>query len=165
MIYYHQGGHGGPPPLWLMNKWFTRYLFGVENDVEELPRAWITRVGDERTEPTPYADYPNPAAKDVTFYLGEGAPERGTLSTQKLPNQPKETFMDNVSFDGSSLAKAEWTNHRLIYMTPTLTDSLHISGEPTVTVKLSSSKSAANLTVWLVSLPWQEAAEPASPII
>src|SRR6056297_2298762 len=33
-IYYHQGGHGGPPPLWLMNKWFTHFLFGVENDVK-----------------------------------------------------------------------------------------------------------------------------------
>ena len=33
-IYYHQNGHGGPPPITMMNRWFTRYLHGVENDVE-----------------------------------------------------------------------------------------------------------------------------------
>ena len=33
---------------------------------------------------------------------------------------------------------------------------MHISGIPQITVTLSSNKSAANLSVWLVSLPWQE---------
>ena len=41
--YYHQGGHGGAPPLEMMNKWFTRYLYGVENGVEKEPKAWIVR--------------------------------------------------------------------------------------------------------------------------
>ena len=34
-IYYHQFGHGGPPPLSMMNKWFTHYLHGIENDIEK----------------------------------------------------------------------------------------------------------------------------------
>ncbi len=34
--YFHQGGHGGPPPTKLMNRWFTRYLYGVENGVEKI---------------------------------------------------------------------------------------------------------------------------------
>ena len=42
-IYYHQGGHGGEPPFKMMNRWFTRYLFGVENGVENDPKAWIVR--------------------------------------------------------------------------------------------------------------------------
>ncbi len=41
--YFHQGGHGGAPPLEMMNKWFTRYLYGVENGVEQEPKAWIVR--------------------------------------------------------------------------------------------------------------------------
>ena len=41
--YFHQGGHGGAPPLEMMNKWFTRYLYGVENGVEREPKAWIVR--------------------------------------------------------------------------------------------------------------------------
>ena len=43
MLYFHQGGHGGAPPDVLQNLWFTRYLFGVQNGVERLPRAWIVR--------------------------------------------------------------------------------------------------------------------------
>ena len=42
-IYYHQDGHGGPPPVSQMNRWFTRYLHGVENGVENDPEAWIVR--------------------------------------------------------------------------------------------------------------------------
>ena len=41
--YFHQGGHGGAPPLEMMNKWFTRYLYGVQNDVEKDPKAGIVR--------------------------------------------------------------------------------------------------------------------------
>jgi len=43
-----------------------------------------------------------------------------------------------------------------MYVTQPLADSLHISGVPSVTVNLASSKPAANLSVWLVSLPWNE---------
>ena len=43
MLYLHQGGHGGAPPDVLVNTWFTRYLYGVQNGVEELPRAWVQR--------------------------------------------------------------------------------------------------------------------------
>ncbi|MDZ7806159.1 MAG: CocE/NonD family hydrolase [Gracilimonas sp.] len=146
MIYYHQGGHGGQPPLWLMNMWFTRYLFDVENGVEDLPKAWITREDDERDQPTSYPDYPHPSAQDVTFYLSGNAPERGTLTTENTTNVGTETFMDNVSFDGTALAKAEWTNHRLMFVSEPLSDSLHISGVPSITVKLASSKPAANFS-------------------
>lgn len=156
MIYYHQGGHGGEPPAELMNKWFTRYLFGIENGVEELPRAWITRERDNQREPTPYEDFPNPDAEPVTFYLKPGAPERGSLVLQNPRGKGTETLMDNVSFSGSALAQAEWTDHRLIYVTPELEEDLHLSGVPSVTVTLASSKPAANLSVWLVSLPWNE---------
>src|SRR5882757_911644 len=43
MLYFHQGGHGGAPPDVMVNRWFTRYLFGVRNDVERQPRAWVVR--------------------------------------------------------------------------------------------------------------------------
>ena len=157
MIYYHQGGHGGEPPHEMMNKWFTRYLFDIENGVEEMPRAWIVREGDSRDEPTPYDDYPNPAAEPVTFHLTPGAPEHGGLTLDAPQSSGEfETLVDNVSFSGSALARAEWTNHRLIYTTPELEEPVHISGVPSVSVTLSSSKPAANLSVWMVSLPWSE---------
>jgi len=156
-IFYHQNGHGGPPPISMMNKWFTRYLYGVENGVENEPRAWIVRENDKKDNPTPYEDYPNPNAKDVQLYLSSGAPAKGELTTSKPKKQGTETLVDNYSFSGSSLAKAETTEHRLLYTTAPLKEDVHISGVAKIKIKLSSSKPAANLSVWLVSLPWTEA--------
>ncbi len=155
-IYYHQNGHGGPPPLSMMNKWFTRYLFGIQNDVEKDAKAWIVRENDKPDNPTAYKDYPNPDAIPVTLFLKAGAPEFGHLSIEKTMQKNTETLEDNYSFTGAMLAQAENTNHRLLYVSPILTKDLHISGTTKVTVKLSSSKPAANLSVWLVSLPWTE---------
>src|SRR5690625_5442073 len=80
----------------------------------------------------------------------------GGVTKDKHDGGGTESLVDNVSFSVSSLAAAEWTDHRLIYLTPELKESLHISGVPEVTVKLASRKPAANLSVWLVSLPWHE---------
>ena len=156
-VYYHQGGHGGEPPFTMMNRWFTRYLFGVQNGVEKDPKAWIVREGDDRLKPTPYGDYPNPAAVPVRMFLTRGAPETGGLVSTKPSTQGRETLTDNFSFSGSVLAQAEWTENRLLYLTPVLKDSLHISGVPVITVRAASSKPAVNLSVWLVTLPWSNA--------
>ncbi len=155
-IFYHQGGHGGPPPTWMMNKWFTKYLHGVENGIEEGPKSWIVREGDKQSEPTAYPDYPHPEAEDVELHLRAGAPGAGGLSISKSDSNGKtEMLIDNFSFKGSALAQAEFTNHRLLYVTPELKEDVHISGEARVKIKLASSKASANLSVWLVSLPWE----------
>ena len=153
-IFYHQNGHGGPPPMKMMNRWFTRYLHGIENGVENDPKAWIVRENDKRNKPTPYKDYPNPDAKPVNFYLNSGAPERGSLSIESNSSKKTETLIDDVSHSGADLALAEKSNNRLLYATPTLTNDIHLSGISKITIKLASSKPAANLSVWLVSLPW-----------
>ncbi|GHE66455.1 Xaa-Pro dipeptidyl-peptidase [Roseivirga thermotolerans] len=156
-IYYHQAGHGGPPPISMMNRWFTKYLHGIDNGVENDPKAQIVREGDSPQEPTPYADYPNPQASDVTFYLKAGGKVHGSLSTSKAQSKGRETLTDNVNFSGAQLAQADESEHRLLYVTPKLTEPLHISGVARVTIELASSKPAANLSVWLVSLPWNAA--------
>lgn len=153
-VYYHQNGHGGPPPITLMNRWFTRYLHGIENGVENDAKAWIVRENDTQEHPTAYADYPNPDAISVPFYLSPGAPGHGQLLLNKTTTKAKETLIDNYSFSGATLAQAELTDHRLLYVTPELKKDVHISGVPKVSITLSSNKPAANLSVWLVSLPW-----------
>jgi len=155
-IYVHQGGHGGPPPADMMNRWFARFLHGVENGVEEGPRSWIVRENADRNKPTSYEDFPNPQAQPVTLHLVAGAPEHGQLSTTPQPGQATETLVDNFAFSGAALAKAEWTEHRLMYVTPELTEAVHLSGTPRITIKVAASKPAVNLSVWLVSLPWNE---------
>ncbi len=177
--YFHQGGHGGAPPMELMNKWFTRYLYGVENGVEKDPKAWIVREtspaaaaapgapsaapgsgrgrGNPTPAPTPYADYPNPAAAVVTLRLGAGGGATGTLmTTTAAARQGTELLTDNVDSAAPALALAPESRHRLLYATPALTDAVHLSGTVRVTIRMASSTPAANLSVYLVQLPWTE---------
>ncbi|GAB5535550.1 MAG: Xaa-Pro dipeptidyl-peptidase [Rubricoccaceae bacterium] len=159
--YFHQGGHGGPPPLERMNRWFTRYLYGIENGVEDDPKAWIVREGEERENPTPYAAYPNPAASSVALYpvAGETMGDMngiGELAMTDASGQGTATVIDNVSFGGQALSGAEWTEHRLLFVTPELAEPLHLSGTSSIRLRVASNKSAVNLSVWLVSLPWTQ---------
>ncbi len=155
-VYFHQGGHGGEPPLKMMNRWFTHYLHGVDNGVEKDSQSWIVREGDKQDQPTAYDAYPHPSAAPVTFQLKGGAPGQGILSPRVQGKQGVETLVDNYSFSGEALARAEFTDHRLIYVTPKFKQPLHISGTPRVSIKLACDQSAANLSVWLVSLPWND---------
>ena len=165
--YFHQGGHGGDPPLELMNKWFTRFLYGIQNGIENGPKSYIVRESapgtSRRSMPalTPYADYPNPAASSVTFYPSAGGNSVGSLSTTKLKKTTIEQLLDDVSFDAPSLAKASESPNRLLFATPELSTPLHLSGTARVTLKLASSTAFANLSVYLVQLPWTDG--PISP--
>ncbi len=46
------------------------------------------------------------------------------------------------------------SEHRLLYLSPVLKQDIHLSGVSKLTIRVASSKRAANLSVWLVSLPW-----------
>jgi len=109
-VYFHQGGHGGEPPFAMMNKWFTRYLFGVENNVENDPKAWIVREKDDRSKPTPYADYPNPDALPVEFFLSRVHQKQDLsyLKNQKATNIITREWPDpgtrlTVDLNGTSI--------------------------------------------------------------
>jgi X-Pro dipeptidyl-peptidase len=155
-IYLHQGGHGGGPTDELMNKWFTRFLYGVENGVEHGDRAWVVREDSARTAPTRYEDFPNPAARVVRLNLTGGGNTMGGLTTGKASTQ-REILVDNVDSSGAALARAPESTHRLIYATTALAAPLHLSGTARVRIRLASNKPAANLSVWLVALPWTDA--------
>ena len=43
-----------------------------------------------------------------------------------------------------------------MFVTPTLQQAVHISGTPRIKIRLACDKPAANLSVWLVSLPWND---------
>jgi X-Pro dipeptidyl-peptidase len=161
-MYFHQGGHGGNPPFEMMNKWFTRFLYGVRNGVESGPKAWIVRESDPSATlareaspaPTPCADYPHPATAMVTLRPGVGGGTRGGLAPDLPGKQGAEKLVDNVELSGATLAKAERSESRLLYATAELRAPLHLSGTPQITLKLAATKPAANLSVWLVVLPW-----------
>ncbi|MBQ0786201.1 MAG: Xaa-Pro dipeptidyl-peptidase [Oceanihabitans sp.] len=155
-VYYHQNGHGGPPPMTMMNRWFTHYLHGVDNRVESDAQAWIVRENDKQDNPTAYKAYPNPDAKPVTLHLNKGGNASGKLTLEQNKKQGKETLTDDFNISGKDLATAKKSENRLLFVTNTLSQDVHLSGESEITISVASSKAAANLSVWMVSLPWKE---------
>jgi X-Pro dipeptidyl-peptidase len=187
-IYLHQGGHSGNPPFDMLNRWFSHYLYGVENGVEKDPPVWIVQdaaaqepravaaaaaaaaaaaqsgetpaAGRGRgrgrgtvTPPTPFASFPVPGSMPVTFHPTSGGNGIADLSFAGA-SAGADKLVDDVAVSGSANASAERSQNRLLYATPIFSDTVHISGAPRVTLRVASSKPAANLSVWLVMLPY-----------
>jgi len=176
-IYFHQGGHGGNPPADMVNRWFSHYLYGVDNGVEKDPPVWIVqdaaaqapaaltaaagtapggRGGRGMVLPAPFASFPVPGSVPVVLHPTAGGTGVAALSSASATNG-SDKLVDDVAMSGSANASAAQSPNRLLYATATLTDTVHISGTPRVTLRIASSKPAANLSVWLVMLPYDSA--------
>lgn len=158
-IYLHQGGHGGGPPADVVNKWWAHYLYDVDNGIEKSPRALIVPsaggVPGGRGGPPPraYADFPVPGSAPVTLHPSRGGNGVGALSFAAAGNQGAEKFTDDWQVRIGQLASPA-NGNRLLYALPVATDTIHLSGTPTVTIKLAVNKPAANVSVYLVTLPF-----------
>jgi X-Pro dipeptidyl-peptidase len=135
MSYFHQGGHGAMPPIDTRVKWFTRYLYGVSNGIENQAVA-----------------YPDPASQPVAMHMQSGGNAIGVFTLGAASNVT-ESFTDSALINPLLLYEAANSDNRLMYATSPLTQSVHLSGWPSVTLRVASSKTAANLSVYLVSLP------------
>lgn len=149
-IYLHQGGHGGPPPDDMMNRWFTRFLYDVDNGVEKAPHAYVVREGDPRDEPTAYSDFPDRRARDVRLHVTPGGRTHGDLALRGHGRGARETLVDDASIKAQTLVDAAGSKHRLAYLTDTLDEDVRISGTPTVRLRASFSQRRANATALLV---------------
>src|ERR1019366_3322850 len=100
----HQGGHGGNPPAEMVNRWFSHYLYGVDNGVEKDPPVWIVQdfasqapgaiapvaaaPGPQRgggrgrvtAPPTPFASFPVPGSVPVVLHPMPGGTGIAALS-------------------------------------------------------------------------------------
>lgn len=166
-MFLHLGGHGGNPPPDVVNRWFSHYLYGVDNGVRNQPPVWIVETPSApRTPGTPpspptapvsFASFPAPGSEPVTLRPTAGGNGIAGLSLAAA-NRGADTLADDVAMSGSANASAAQSRNRLLYATATLTDTLRISGTPRVTLRVASNKPAANLSVWLVTLPYDSAA-------
>ncbi len=189
-MYLHQGGHGGNPPVDLLNRWFSHYLYGVANGVETDPPVWIVQdnaaqapasiVAEQAAKqqaafaaagvdtmifarargrfrpalpPRPFASFPVPGSVPVILHPTGGGTSVAALS-YSAASGGSDALVDDVSLTGGAYAGMDQSSHRLLYATPILSDTVHISGTPRVTLQISSSAPAANLSVWLVMLPY-----------
>ncbi len=162
-IYMSQGGHGAPPPQEIQNKWWAHYLYGVNNGVDTLPRAMIVQStapgAGGRASPPPvfFKDYPIPGTASVTLHLLKSGNGVGALAFKGGKDQGGETLTDDWHVKPGDMATAATSANRLLYALPVLKDSIHMSGQTVVTLKLALSKPAANLSVYLVTLPFDPA--------
>jgi X-Pro dipeptidyl-peptidase len=173
-LYMSQGGHGAPPPPDIQAKWWAHYLSGVNNGVDTLPRAMIVQstatapapvplpdAGDGRRRvlvatpaPTFFTDYPVPGSAPVDLHLMKGGNAVGSASLAASAKQGTEKLVDDFNVTPAVMALSASSPNRLIYALPALKDSIHLSGRAVVTVKLAASKPAVNLSVYLVTLPY-----------
>jgi predicted acyl esterase len=245
-FYFHQGGHGGAPPDVMINRWFSRYLYGVQNGVENMPKSWVERetatcparratvTGDQSNtatltvsstapfqlgftltvpvkkadgtvtnvaqlvtnipdsthitvtnavatgagekvaggtavfmlcqspagtpsnqryiNPTPYAEWPDPASAPVTESLTAGGGTRGGLSLGSA-GTAQETLTDDSSKEDQAMLDAPSSPNRLVYQSNVLNNDVRISGTPSVTLRMAFSKPKANLSAALISYP------------
>ena len=101
---------------------------------------------------------------DPDRYVDVGV-KSGLLGIEAKTGKGTETLVDDSSISGSSLARIGASKHRLLYTTPALKAPVHVSGTPRLSIRLALSKPAANLSVWLVSLPWESKAKTTSNLI
>jgi len=149
-IYYNQLGHGYAPPIWMMNRWFTKYLHGINNGVENLADAWIVPKGEK--EAKPQSAFPNPQAKAVRFYPQTVKSSTGTLSTEKN-TQGSITFTDDASLTSVELISSPKAENRLLFWGENLEKPLHLSGTGHIHLQVACNKAAANLSVYLIAVP------------
>jgi predicted acyl esterase len=71
-FYFHQGGHGGAPPDVLVNRWFTRFLYGVQNGVESLPKSYVVR--EPATCPTRQTTATGDQSNTATLTVADTSP-------------------------------------------------------------------------------------------
>jgi X-Pro dipeptidyl-peptidase len=178
----------------MLNRWFSHYLYGVDNGVEKDPPVWIVqdaaaqepravaaaaRIADSIARaggadsvggrgrgrgrargiivpPTPFASFPVPGSVPVVFHPTAGGNAIADLAFTSA-NTGSDKLVDDVAQSGSANASQPQSRNRLLYATPVFTDTVHISGAARVTLRLASSAPAANLSVWLVMLPYDSA--------
>ncbi|HEU0015463.1 MAG TPA: Xaa-Pro dipeptidyl-peptidase [Longimicrobium sp.] len=169
-MYLHQGGHGGDPPFDMLNRWFTHYLYGVDNGVRADPPVWIvsstaadsaaasaraSRTRGTMPAPVPFAAFPAPGSEPVRLHPTPGG--NGIAPLALRPLRGIDSIADDAAVTGSANAGAPRSAHRLLFATAPLTDTLRISGTARVTIRVAADRPAANLSVWLVTLPYDSA--------
>ena len=154
-IYWHQGGHGGDPPLQLQVRWFTHFLYGKANGVVQGKLAWIQREDGTLAK---YQEWPDPNTQDVTMALTpRGKNPYGGLSVQQGSTAAQggdatETFTDIPTLTAQALAAAPDSDHGRVYETDPLTNPVRISGTPIADLTLSFGQWAANVSVGLADI-------------
>ena len=157
-IWWNQGGHGDRANSarrdeWrdTLNRFWSHHLFGVQNGVMNGPRAVVEREDNTWVE---YADWPVPGSEAVPIRFAPGPVPNaiGQLGVQGRQPAATETIVDDASIDANALVSAAASPHRLIYQTAPLTVPVHLSGTPSVSLRMSFDRPAAIVSAMLIDI-------------
>ncbi|WP_207222819.1 Xaa-Pro dipeptidyl-peptidase [Herbihabitans rhizosphaerae] len=169
-IWLHNGGHGGPQGggyQQTLTKWMDHWLFGVDNGIMDEPLADVQRPAGDYVKS---ADWPVPDSRDTTLHLSApNATDPGAL--RPAPGGPadvRQSFVDKgreLNTDKALVPNPDTANpNRLVYLSEPLGKEAHLSGTPSVSVKVSvDNRFAANLTAVLVD--YGPAGSTAAPVV
>jgi X-Pro dipeptidyl-peptidase len=185
-IWLNTGGHGdgansgARQSAWRdeLNRFWSQYLFGVDNKWTSGPRAAVQRSASVWTD---HEDWPVPGAMPTTLALtasGDNSVGQLGLGVQDAKNKHEDktlaarVALEHAKAQGNSKKKADdgldevivddslvhaavhvaapQSPHRLVYKTPPLAVPVHVSGLPTVSLSLKLSKPAAVVSALLV---------------
>jgi X-Pro dipeptidyl-peptidase len=160
-IWLNQGGHGdganagSRQAAWRdeLNRFWSQYLFGVDNQWEDGPRSAVQR---ENSQWVDYEDWPAPGARLTMLGLGaSGDNTIGTLEVERRhrhhkPERGLETIVDDSSIDANVLIAAAQSPNRLVYQTVPLTAPVHMSGIPWLSLQLRFDQPAAVVSAAVV---------------
>ncbi len=166
-IWWHQGGHGdrantARQAVWrdTLNRFWSHHLFGVRNGVMDGPKAVVEREDNVWVD---YQEWPVPGSAPVAVRfapaaaansIGQlGGASASARSASARAGTGLETIVDDASIDATTLVAAAQSPHRLIYQSSPLAAPVHVSGTPSVKVRIAIDKPAAIVSAMLVDYP------------
>ena len=157
----------------LVQKWFDRFLKGVDNGVTSQPKIRAYMMGSNQWRS--YDTWPPKEARYVAYYLDSDGDANsrtgnGRLTLARPPRDGSDTFVYDPmhpvqslggsiccfspSFQGGSFDQADVETRYdvLVYSTPPLENTVEITGPVRVSLYISSSAKDTDLTVKLLDV-------------
>src|SRR6185436_1509239 len=151
-IWLSQEGHVDPfdfrRAAWVdtLHRWFDYWLMNIDTGIMNEPVADIERGADVWQTSAAW-----PAGTNVNYVL-QGTGNPGTLASSGA-GSGSLSLTDAPTLSETNAVSSPTTSRtgRRVYQTPVLTSALRISGTPTITLRVRSSKPTTTLTAKLVA--------------
>jgi X-Pro dipeptidyl-peptidase len=153
-IWLSQEGHVDPfdfrRAAWVdtVHRWFDYWLMDIDNGIMSEPMADMERAADVWQTSTRWP----PTGTTAVNYVLQGTGDPGVLASSGS-GSGSLSLTDAPSLSETNAVSTPTTNRagRKVYQTPVLTSALRISGTPTITLRVRSSKPTTTLTAKLVA--------------
>ncbi|GHJ44292.1 X-Pro dipeptidyl-peptidase [Catellatospora sp. TT07R-123] len=151
-LWLSQEGHVDPfdsrRSVWVdtLHRWFDYWLLGIDNGIMSEPMADVERAADVWQTSTQWP----PTGTSTANYVLQGTGDPGTLAVGT--GSGSLSLTDSASLTEANAVSSPTTARtgRKVYQTAVLTSDLRISGTPTITLRVKSSKSTTTLSARLV---------------